>query len=196
LDLYSRCKFEQRFDAKVCVFVGMPGSGKSLGAESARELDVPVLVMGDVVREEATRRGLVHSPKTLGMIMIDLRRKYGDDAVANACIDKFRKMNSSFVIIEGVRSETEVSRFREVFKSVKVIVVHASPRTRFQRLVKRKRSDDSLVWDEFCDRDLRELGVGIGRVIACADVMLINEGEASELKQQVIRLLKEEFELG
>ena len=194
--MYDRCKFEQRFDTKVCVFVGMPGSGKSLGSESARELGVPVLVMGDVVREEATRRGLVHSPMTLGGIMIDLRRKFGDDAIANACIEKFRKMNCSFIVIEGARSEMEISRFREVFKSVKVIAVHASPRTRYQRLVQRMRSDDSLLWDDFHERDLRELGVGIGRVIACADVMLINEGEASELKQQVLHILQEEFGIG
>lgn len=196
LGLYDRCKFEQRFDAKACVFVGMPGSGKSMGTESARELGVPVLVMGDVVREEATRMGLAHTPMTLGKIMIGLRRKYGGDAIANACIEKFRKINSPYVVIEGARSEEEITRFREVFKSMKVIVVHASPRTRFQRLVKRKRSDDSLVWEDFCERDLRELGVGIGRIIACADVMLINEGEASELKQEVLRQLQEEFGIG
>ncbi|MFX1474843.1 MAG: AAA family ATPase [Promethearchaeota archaeon] len=193
--MYERCRFEQRFDAKACVFVGMPGSGKSLGTEGARKLGVPVLVMGDVVREEASRRGVVHSPSALGKIMIDLRRKYGASVIANACIDKFRKMDSSNVVIDGARSEEEIARFREVFKSVKVIAVHASPQTRYQRLVQRKRADDSLTWEDFCERDLRELGIGIGRVIACADVMLINEGEASKLREQVHRLLKDEFGL-
>jgi dephospho-CoA kinase len=174
----------------------MPGSGKSLGSESARELGIPVLVMGDVVREEAAQRGVEPTPRNLGEIMIGLRRKYGDAAIANACITKFRVMDSSFVVIEGVRSEAEILRFREVFKSVKVIAVHASPQTRFQRLVQRKRSDDSLDWEDFHERDLRELGVGIGGVIARADVMLINEGEASELKLQVLSLLKEEFGIG
>ncbi len=174
----------------------MPGSGKSMGTESARELGIPVIIMGDVVREEATRRGVAHSPVTLGGIMIGLRRKYGDDAIANACIEKFRRMDSSFVVIEGARSEAEINRFREVFKSVKVIAVHASPQTRFQRLAQRKRSDDSLDWEDFHERDLRELGIGIGRVIACADMMLVNEGDASELRQQVLLLFQEEFGTG
>jgi dephospho-CoA kinase len=173
----------------------MPGSGKSMGTEAARELGVPVLVMGDVVREEATRRGIAHSPSNLGNIMIDLRRKYGADVIATACVEKFRKMDSSNVVIDGARSAEEIARFREVFKSVIVIAVHASPQTRFQRLVQRKRSDDSLTWEDFCDRDLRELGIGLCRVITCADVMLVNEGQASALRQQVHRILKAEFGL-
>ncbi|MFA5579215.1 MAG: AAA family ATPase, partial [Methanothrix sp.] len=34
-------------------FVGMPGSGKSVAADVAREMNIPVVVMGDVIREEA-----------------------------------------------------------------------------------------------------------------------------------------------
>ena len=41
----------------VCV-VGMPGSGKSLVSQVARELGFDVVVMGDAVREEAKRRGI------------------------------------------------------------------------------------------------------------------------------------------
>ncbi len=174
----------------------MPGSGKSMGLDGACALDIPVLVMGDVVREEATRLGLSPSPLNLGTIMLELRQKLGVSIIADRCIEKFTQLNSPNVVIDGARSEEEITRFREAFESLKVIAIHASPRTRFHRLVQRRRSDDSMSWEAFCERDSRELNLGIGRVIACADMMLINEGEAYELKQHVLRLLQEEFGIG
>jgi len=37
---------------------GMPGSGKSLVADAAKQLGFRVVSMGDVIREEAERRGV------------------------------------------------------------------------------------------------------------------------------------------
>ncbi|MEM1596250.1 MAG: AAA family ATPase, partial [Desulfurococcaceae archaeon] len=37
------------------LIVGMPGSGKSLVVQAARDLGLPVYTMGDVVREETLR---------------------------------------------------------------------------------------------------------------------------------------------
>ena len=45
----------------------------------------------------------------------------------------------------------------------------------------RGRSDDPKSWEEFADRDARELGVGIGDVIALAQEMLINEASFEEM---------------
>ena len=58
---------------------------------------------------------------------------------------------------------------------VAIVAVHSSPETRYERLVARGRSDDPKSWEEFADRDARELGVGIGDVIALAQEMLVNE---------------------
>jgi len=43
---------------RLILIAGMPGSGKSIVSSIARELGLPVYVMGDVVREEARRRGI------------------------------------------------------------------------------------------------------------------------------------------
>jgi dephospho-CoA kinase len=178
---------------KAVVFVGMPGSGKSVGADCATALDIPVLVMGDVVREEATRRGLPHTPETLGRIMLELREKFGPSIIAERCITKFRPLKGAFVVIDGARSEAEIVSFRKAVESVVIVAVHASPKVRFERLVKRGRPDDAVTWETFQERDSRELDVGLGRVIAQADVMLINEGGAKDLEQKVTRLLKDEL---
>jgi dephospho-CoA kinase len=59
--------------------------------------------------------------------------------------------------------------------------------------MKRGRPDDAVTWKTFQERDSRELDVGLGRVIAQADVMLINEVGAKDLEQKVTRLLKDEL---
>jgi len=41
-------------------------------------------------------------------------------------------------------------------------------------------------------RDMRELSVGLGNVIATADYMLVNEGTKGELEENLMRLLRRE----
>ena len=69
------------------------------------------------------------------------------------------------------------------------MTIHASPKTRFQRLLSRNRSDDPKTWDTFSERDARELDVGLGHVIALADVVLLNEGTITELQSTFRGLL-------
>ena len=98
---------------KIVGFVGMPGSGKSAAAGVAREMNIPVVVMGDVIREEAARRGLPPTDRNLGAVGNDLRSKEGPDAIATRCLAKIRATGASVVVVEGIRSRSEVERFRE-----------------------------------------------------------------------------------
>jgi dephospho-CoA kinase len=177
------------------IFCGMPGSGKSIGLTVASDLDIPVIVMGDVVREEVACRKLQPSPQSLGQIMLELREQYGPAVVAERCIEKLQHVASPHVVIDGARSEAEISAFRRVIDHVKVIAVHTSPKIRFARLQERGRADDALTEETFHERDARELDIGIGRVIAQADIVIINEGNPEELKAKALRILNAEFNL-
>ncbi len=171
----------------ICV-AGMPGSGKSVVSEAARRLGVPVLVMGDVVREEATRRGLPHTPENLNMVATALRREEGPAAVARRLAERISSLPDKAVLIDGVRSLDEIGVFRGLGKVV-VVAVHASPRTRFERLLRRGRPGDPRRWDEFVERDMVELGFGLGNVIALADYMIINEGFLEEARRKALELI-------
>ncbi len=177
------------------IFCGMPGSGKSIGLTVASDLAIPVIVMGDVIREEVACRKLQASPQSLGQIMIELRDQYGPAVVAERCIEKLQQVSNPHIVIDGARSEAEVSAFKRVIDYVKVIAVHASPKIRFARLQERGREDDALTEEAFHERDARELDIGIGRVIAQADLVIVNEGDPEELKVKTLRILKEEFKL-
>lgn len=165
--------------------IGMPGSGKSVVSNLARELGLPVVVMGDVVRKEVTRRGLLPTPENVGKVMLEIRTDFGDVVVAERCLPKIESYDSSVVLIEGIRSWKEVDFLKEKYSGFRLIAVHSSPETRLRRLRKRMRSDDSKDQDLFDKRDRRELEIGIGSAIAIADYVFVNEDDLEAFKKEV-----------
>jgi dephospho-CoA kinase len=177
--------------AKIVIGVaGLPGSGKSLITRMAEEMGYSVIIMGDVVREETIKRGLRLTPENVGAVMLKLRDEEGPAVVAKRCIPRIENAKSDVIIIDGLRSLHEVEEYKRHFKNFVTIAVHASPETRFQRLFRRKRSDDPQGWESFRQRDMRELSVGLGNVIATADYMTINEGPKIQTENQIHRLLR------
>jgi len=170
---------------------GMPGAGKGTVRKIVQKMGYPVVVMGDEIREEAKRRKLKPTPENLGMVMLKLREEEGPAAVAKRCIPKMEKAKEKVVVVEGIRSLHEVDEFKKHFPNFTLIVIHASPETRFRRLFQRKRSDDPEGWETFMERDSRELSVGIGAAIATADHMIVNEGTKAQLKRKTREVLKE-----
>jgi len=174
---------------RVIGIVGMPGSGKSIADEVAREFSFSVLIMGDIVREEVKKRGLILNPENIGKVMIKIRMEEGSAVVAKICITKIN-FSSTRVLIEGLRSLDEVHEFRKKFPNFSLIAIHASPKVRFHRIFGRNRSDDPKDWYVFQERDLREVNVGIGSVIALAEHMIINEGSLQSFKIKLRKCLK------
>ncbi len=185
---------------KVIGVTGLPGSGKSVVSRVAKKLNIPVVRMGDVIREEAKKR----DQKT-GDVAVELRKEYGEFVVAERCIETIKNQNRSprirvprskcsIFMIEGIRSQYEVEIFKKNFKNFKVIAVHSTTKTRFKRLKKRMRPDDSKEESEFLFRDERELNFGIGNVIATADYMIVNEGPLKKIKSIIRSILENEMQ--
>jgi dephospho-CoA kinase len=169
---------------------GMPGSGKSLVVETARELGYTTVIMGDVIREETLKLGLDLTPQNVGKVMLQLRTDGGVAVVAQKCIPKIYAQENSKILIDGLRSLHEVEAFKTHFTKFSIAAVHASPETRFTRLSNRRRSDDSNGWAVFNERDMRELSVGLGNVIAMAEQMIINDASVEEVKHRVAEALR------
>jgi dephospho-CoA kinase len=183
-------------DKVVVGIAGMPGAGKGVFQKTLQKLGYHVVTMGDAVREEVQRRNLEPTPENLGKTMLNLREIDGPAAIAKRCISKLEKLPGPVVVIDGIRSLVEVEEFKKHFPDFVLLAIHASPKTRYTRLVRRKRSDDPEDWETFVERDQRELGVGMGSVIAVADYMIINEGTLRHLQQKTLtfvgRVLKDE----
>lgn len=180
MDLGEVCR-QMQSNKRVIGISGMPGAGKGVAADAARQLGLSVLVLGDVIREETERRGLEPTPKNVGAVMLQVREDKGPAAVARRLLPKIEASTSATVIVEGIRSLDELSELRSRYEVV-TVAIHASPGTRFQRLLSRNRSDDPRNRATFDERDMRELKVGLGQVIALADVVLVNEGSIEALQ--------------
>ncbi len=170
----------------------MPGAGKSAIYEMAKKYNLPVVSMGDVVRYETKKRGLELTPENVGNTAINLRKEYGNEAIAVVCL-KYIENNlkdKDIVVVEGIRSLYEVNYFRKHYPLV-LIAIHSSPLTRFKRLVNRGREDDSTSWEVFVERDLRELNFSIGHAIALSDFVVVNESSFEDCINQLDNILKE-----
>ncbi|MDH5793121.1 MAG: AAA family ATPase, partial [Candidatus Bathyarchaeota archaeon] len=177
-------------DKVVVGLAGMPGAGKSVVVAVAKGSGYGVVVMGDVVREEAEKRRLEPSPKNLGKIMLELRQKEGNSVIAKSCIPKIEKAKEQKVIVDGIRGLSEVEEFKKHFLKFSLIAIHSSPETRFKRLYHRQRSDDPRSWEIFQERDRRESNVGLEQAIAAAEHTIINEEELSAVKKKIKEVLR------
>jgi dephospho-CoA kinase len=165
---------------KLIVTVGMPGSGKDELISVAQSIGLATLKMGDLVRDETRRRGLPLTNANLGRVANEEREKHGPGVWAQRAIPK---LTETKMLVDGCRSDHEVTVFRHNFGDLFVLGIFASPGTRYDRMIKRSRGDDGMSLQEFYDRDRRELKWGIGNAFSLADGMLINEGPLDEFKR-------------
>jgi len=175
---------------KIIGFVGMPGSGKSAAAEVARQMGVQVVVMGDVIRDEAARLGLEPCDQNLGRVGNLLRKRGGACAVAERCLEKIDP-GSDLVVVEGIRSKDEVDFFRSCCRDFCLIEIHVPEEVRLGRIASRRRSDDGSDAVAVAERDSRELKWGMDLAINAADRRIENDGPVEELRRKVAGLLRD-----
>ncbi len=173
----------------VIVVVGMPGAGKSLASSVAAKRGLPVFVSGDIIRAEAKRKKLSPTRRNLGRLMLKIREEEGMGAVAKRLVPLIDKIDKTQFVYEGARSVEEIEELNKKYH-IFTIAIHASPKSRFRRLQKRRRSDRPRNWTEFLERDNRELRVGVGKLIAIADRVVENEDTKNDLKRRTGRLLR------
>jgi len=168
----------------------MPGSGKSTIVFALKARGIEALNLGDGVRAEAKRRNLEPTGDNLGKLMLELRKKNGPGAVAELLTESIKNSQSKVIIVDGVRSTTEIEVLRNV-GSVKLLSVEATADTRYKFLSSRGRSDDPTTREKFEERDNRELSVGIGESIAIADEIIVNSDiTLDELTERAYKVIE------
>jgi dephospho-CoA kinase len=177
--------------------VGLPGSGKGEFAAVARERDVPVVVMGDVIRAECRRRGLDPADHH-GAVAQSLREEDGELAIAERSlplVEESLEWNDT-VVVDGIRSDAEARRFREEYDEDFLLVAIKAPfEDRAGRVDVRGRDTSADDGGESLEaRDERELGFGMGAAMLRADVTIDNDGSLAAFHERVEALLDGESE--
>jgi len=185
---------QRSFKLKIIGLVGMPGSGKSVASDVARSLGFEVIVMGDIIRQEAASLGLPPTDENLGMVGSMLRAKDGPHAVARRTLEAAKKSRKDIVVIDGIRSRDEVDFFKAHSEDFRLLEIHASSRARVERLAARGRSDDARMGsgaDALERREDRETGWGISEALKEADTRIDNNGDLREFEAAIELLFKE-----
>jgi dephospho-CoA kinase len=173
--------------------VGLPGSGKGEAAAVAREEGVPVVTMGDVVRDACRDRDLDPSEHH-GDVAKALREEEGPAAIADRSLPMVRSAidESGAVLVDGLRSPVEVETFERAFGADFLVVsVEAPFETRARRLGARGRDASDADLQALRDREERELGFGMGEVMDDADVVIRNVESLDAYRDRIRRLLRE-----
>jgi dephospho-CoA kinase len=179
-------------------------------------MGLAVVVMGDVIRQEAAARGLPPTDENLGRMGGILRSREGPAAIAKRTLRLARESGKDVAVIDGLRSKEEADYFQASVEEFHLLEIWASPEVRLERLSSRGRSDDpgwactdernagvagdtevvsscregTKGMEEALERrECRELGWGMGRAFGEAEARLENDGELEEFRRSVRRLL-------
>lgn len=192
---------------KIIGFVGLPGSGKGEASKIARKMGFNVVVMGDVIRQEAARRNMEPTDQNLGKIGNELREKEGPEAIARRTLELARNTKEKVVVIDGLRSRSEADFFRAQAEEFYLIEVQAPAEARLGWLEKRGRPDDPKGYGSKSrndsaegqassssaleERECREKGWGLCEAMETADFRIDNSESLEELQKNVKKLLSE-----
>jgi dephospho-CoA kinase len=176
---------------KIIAFAGMPFSGKSEAVKIAKDLNIPVIRMGDMIWEETKAQSFEINDTNVGKIANEMRKTHGMDIWAKRTLDKIKSLEESeLLVVDGVRNIEEIETFeKELGKDFILIAVEVSNETRYKRAMTRGREDDSADINLIKERDKRELSWGLGNVISSADIVITNEGTMKDFQNKIKDLL-------
>jgi dephospho-CoA kinase len=174
------------------IVTGLPGAGKSTVSNFLKEeYNLPVISMGDQVREEAKRERIKENVRSMQEFIVKLRKKYGPGIVAELTIKKIEELDEKVIVIDGLRSKDELEIFRRNYEEIVLLVISACIETRLKRLLRRHRPDDPKSLEELKARDEVELNIGLREVINDkSSIEVMNEGDVKELKDSIIKIIE------
>ncbi|WP_336024088.1 AAA family ATPase [Halobellus salinisoli] len=180
---------------KVIGTVGLPGSGKGEAAAVARDSGVPVVTMGDVIRQACRDRGL-DPAEHHGEMARTLREEGGPAAIAEQSLPLIESAleGSDVVLVDGLRSDVELDRFREAFgEDFLLVSIEAPFETRAERLLERDRDESDVDREALRAREERELGFGMGDVMDEADVVVHNTDTLDAFRERIRAILADDL---
>lgn len=172
---------------------GTDGSGKdSLGLFLATELGWHFVSVTDLLRAEATKRGMHLSRSTLKLISAEWRAQDGlgvlvDKAVANY---KNQRKKYSGLALASLRNPGEADRVHEL--GGQVVWLDAPIRLRYERAIARnKGTEDQVTFEEFQAEEQAQMShkkdttaLNLSAVKAKADIFLANDSNDIEKFKQ------------
>ncbi|MHB8095699.1 MAG: AAA family ATPase [Candidatus Aminicenantales bacterium] len=168
---------------------GTNGAGKGEVAAYLKTKGYACHSLSDVLREELAARGLEAARDNLIRIGNELREKFGADVLAR------RTMARVFgpTVLDSIRNPAEVE-FLRTQADFLLVAVDAPIAIRYERARARGRDESARTLDEFRRKEEEEMTGDateqqLGRCLAMADRLIVNDGTLDDLRRKVEDLL-------
>ena len=172
---------------------GRNASGKTTVVEWLVENGYVSTSCSDSIRAHLRSQGIEINRENLIAGGRELRAAHGPGILAEMLRDEHAKTSS--LVIDSIRTPAEVEALQER-PDFRLIEIRASREVRWQRLQSRGRSGDPTDWDTFVAQEESELealddsGQALIATAEMADIVIINDGEAEELRGALELLLR------
>jgi dephospho-CoA kinase len=181
---------------KVIGVVGLNGSGKDEVVNYLnRQYGVPLISVGDIVREIAAKEAIEPTRDNLDSITKRYFNQFGEGYFVKKVVEKIRISSWKAAGISGIRSPKDVSIVKEAFKQDFVLthVYISDPKVRYERISKRGSKRDQSTYEEFITQDnIGQELFHIQDAIKLADYSIANNGTLEEMHKAIDSLIKKD----
>lgn len=170
--------------------MGTIGSGKSIITNFlVKNYKFKSIIMGNLVRAEARKRGIIANRENLHNLQAKLRKK-NKYYFINKVIDKINKSKQDRWVIDGLRNPEDAILIKKKFNA-KIIFVDAPPILRWKRIIKRGRSyEKNITFKDFLKKEKKEDKIfNFNITKKYADYKIINDSTKKELYKKIKEII-------
>ncbi len=178
---------------KIIIILGLPLSGKTTHAKAVmNDYNIPLVETGTFVYKAVEERGLEPIPENIVKVAGECKAQsdsYFTERALEYALENYSEAKAIFM--SGIKARSEVDFLKDKMGDNNVVLIsfHASVTTRHQRLLNEDRKQESAkagskgIEDvamandisRFNLRDNKELGYGLGTLMALADYVINTE---------------------
>jgi len=169
---------------KVIAAVGKNGTGKDFFLEYiAKKYEVPMVSIGDVVRELAAADGLELTRDNLHKTSQKYMAAHGQTFFPEQIIKRVRESGAPVYLISGVRPPSDVQLMKDAFGSdfLLVDIVISDDEVRYGRMLARGSARDGNSVEKLRENDANEEKIfQTSETEKMADLIILNDGTAED----------------
>lgn len=179
------------------MIIGLTGpmaSGKSTVLDVLKKLGYKHVTLSDMVREEARKLGVEEKRENLMDVGQKLRGKFGAGVLGLRALEKINNSNDNMWVVDGIRNPAEIDELRKG-ENVVIIANTAPEQMIIDRIISRKRADDSSDEESIRRKLRREMGEGepsegqqVGKCIEMADYVFENIMAFEEVESEFMKM--------
>ena len=169
---------------KVIAAVGKNGTGKDFFLEYiAKKYDIPMVSIGDIVRELAAKDGLELSRENLHKTSQKYMGQFGQTFFPEQIVKKIRESGAPVYLVSGIRPLSDVQFLKEAFGAAFLLVdiVISDDAVRYGRMLARGSARDGNSVEQLRENDINEEKIFCtSESEKIADLTILNDGTAEE----------------